>query len=110
MKNWFCYLCSSVVNDSFRSVAMPQDKDRRIDYIEIPVADVAAAKTFYGEAFGWTFKDYGPDNASFHDNNGIGGGLRGQANPKIGGALIVIYAANLNKLRDSILAAGGKIN
>jgi predicted enzyme related to lactoylglutathione lyase len=27
------------------------------------VVDVAAAKQFYGSAFGWTFTDYGPDHA-----------------------------------------------
>ena len=31
-----------------------------LDYIEIPVVDVAAAKQFYGSAFGWAFNDYGP--------------------------------------------------
>ena len=37
------------------------DNDRRIDYIEFPVTDVARAKQFYGAVFGWTFEDYGPD-------------------------------------------------
>ncbi len=32
-----------------------------IDYIEITVADVGAAKRFYAGAFGWTFQDYGPE-------------------------------------------------
>ncbi len=35
-------------------------KDRRIDYIEFNVSDIARARQFYGEAFGWTFTDYGP--------------------------------------------------
>lgn len=35
--------------------------DRRIDYIEFNVADIAASKAFYGGAFGWTFTDYGPE-------------------------------------------------
>ena len=30
------------------------DNDRRIDYIEMGVADVERAKAFYGKAFGWT--------------------------------------------------------
>jgi uncharacterized protein len=31
------------------------------DYIELAAPDVAAAKRFYGDAFGWSFTDYGPD-------------------------------------------------
>ena len=34
-----------------------------IDYIEIGVDDVAAAKAFYAAAFGWQFTDYGPGYA-----------------------------------------------
>jgi len=33
------------------------DNDRRIDYVEFDVTDVARAKKFYGDVFGWTFKD-----------------------------------------------------
>jgi uncharacterized protein len=36
------------------------ENDRRIDYIELGVADVERAKAFYGKAFDWTFTDYGP--------------------------------------------------
>ena len=36
------------------------DRDCRIDYIEFNVADIARSRRFYGAAFGWTFKDYGP--------------------------------------------------
>ena len=46
-----------------------------IDYIELSVRDVAAAKRFYGAAFGWQFNDYGPGYA----------GIRG-ADREIGGS------------------------
>ncbi len=47
---------------------MPQeDHDLRIDYVEFPVPDLAAAKCFYSTVFGWTFTDYGPDYSSFSD-------------------------------------------
>jgi predicted enzyme related to lactoylglutathione lyase len=36
------------------------ENDRRIDYVEMGVADLERAKGFYGRAFGWTFTDYGP--------------------------------------------------
>jgi catechol 2,3-dioxygenase-like lactoylglutathione lyase family enzyme len=45
----------------------PPHRHHAIDYIEIPVIDVAAAKAFYGSAFGWTFTDYGPDYAGIQD-------------------------------------------
>ena len=52
--------------------------DRRIDYVEFNVADVARAKTFYGDAFGWSFKDYGPDYCEFGDGRLTGGFAKGE--------------------------------
>ena len=40
-------------------------KDKRIDYIEFNVRDIGRARSFYGDAFGWTFTDYGPSIANF---------------------------------------------
>ena len=45
-----------------------------IDYVELPAAGaagVAAARAFYGAAFGWTFKDWGDDYIDTRDS-GIG--------------------------------------
>src|ERR1044072_6061294 len=53
--------------------ATNSDNDRRIDYVELDVADVARAKKFYGDVFGWTFKDYGPDYCEFRDGRLTGG-------------------------------------
>ena len=47
--------------------------DRKIDYIEFNVADIARSKAFYGNAFGWTFTDYGPDYCEFQDGRLTGG-------------------------------------
>src|SRR5512132_634575 len=41
------------------------ENDRRIDYVEFNVADVARARKFYGGAFGWSFRDFGPDYSEF---------------------------------------------
>ena len=48
-----------------------------IDYIELSVTDLAAAKAFYDAAFGWQFNDYGPDYAGIRAPDGEGevGGL-----------------------------------
>jgi len=42
-------------------------KDRRIDYVEFNVTDMARSKEFYGAAFGWNFTDYGSSYCEFTD-------------------------------------------
>jgi predicted enzyme related to lactoylglutathione lyase len=84
------------------------EKDKRIDYIELPATDIVEAKRFYGEVFGWTFVDYGPDYASFNDGR-LDGGFRKEPTVQKGGPLIVIYSVNLELIQDKVKAAGGKI-
>ncbi len=88
---------------------MPQDQT--IDYLEISVTDLAAAKRFYGEVFGWSFTDYGPTYASFaRDAAGIDGGLEQvDTMPQKGAVLVVLYAADLAATQSKIEAAGGTI-
>lgn len=82
--------------------------DRRIDYIEFPASDIAATKRFYSEAFGWSFTDYGPGYTSFHDGR-LGGGFTIDAAPVPGGALVVIYAENLEAMEAKVKTAGAAI-
>ena len=70
------------------------NNDRRIDYVEFDVADVPRAKKFYGDVFGWTFKDYGPGYCEF----------RGA-----GGPLVILYANDLADIQRRIESAGGRI-
>ncbi len=49
-----------------------------ISYIELPSSDVAASKQFYGSLFGWTFEDFGPDYAAFHEAE-VEGGFNGDS-------------------------------
>jgi predicted enzyme related to lactoylglutathione lyase len=84
------------------------EHDRRIDYIEFPVKSVPEAKRFYGNAFGWSFEDYGPDYASFSDGR-LSGGFQTAANVRTGGPLVVIYAADLEGAEHKVQQAGGKI-
>jgi predicted enzyme related to lactoylglutathione lyase len=84
------------------------DNDRRIDYVEFNVADVARAKKFYGTAFGWSFKDYGPDYCEFADGRLTGGFAKGDARGA-GGPLVILYANDLAQLQRGIEAAGGRI-
>ncbi len=79
----------------------------RIDYIEIPVADVQAAKKFYGDIFGWTYTDYGPDYASFNDGRLDGGLAKGTGGS--GGPLVIFYDAMLEEKEAKIRKSNGKI-
>lgn len=84
------------------------DHDRRIDYLELGGIDLPALKSFYSTAFGWTFTDYGPDYVAFADGR-LEGGFRKVDEVRDGGALIVLYATDLEACQQAIEDAGGKI-
>lgn len=85
-----------------------------IDYIEFPVDDVAAAKRFYGDAFGWSFTDYGPDYAGIQHPTETGaevGGLNGsgvQGAPGEG-PLVQLYSDDLEASVAAVERGGGAI-
>ncbi|HEX9770397.1 MAG TPA: VOC family protein [Kiloniellales bacterium] len=82
--------------------------DRCIDYLEFNVADTARSKAFYGEAFGWTFTDYGPNYCEFTDGR-MKGGFDASRPVTPGGPLVVLYGSDLTDIMDRIEVAGGKI-
>jgi uncharacterized protein len=84
------------------------ERDRRIDYIELPATDIAATKRFYSDAFGWKFTDYGPDYTSFEDGR-LAGGFTKDAKVAKGGPLVVIYADNLEAVEAKVRQAGATI-
>ena len=84
------------------------ESNNRIDYIEINVLDISAAKSFYGSVFGWEFQDWGPDYASFNDGR-LDGGLRKVEDVVTGSPLVIFYSTELEKIRDTIVEAGGEI-
>ena len=81
-----------------------------INYIEFPLTKNADTKQFYSKVFGWTFTDWGPAYLSFSGAN-VEGGFNGidKAKPGKPGVLVVLYATDLVKTRDSVASAGGKI-
>ena len=83
-------------------------KDRQIDYVEFNVGDIGRARTFYGQAFGWTFTDHGPDYCEFTDGR-LTGGLAGVGSPKPGCPLVILYADDLEATRTRLEGAGAKI-
>jgi predicted enzyme related to lactoylglutathione lyase len=81
-----------------------------IDYVEIYVDDVAAAKAFYGGAFGWRFNDYGPDYSGIQapDGDGEVGGI------SVGGTsgsspLVLVISDNLDDSLQAVQDAGGEL-
>jgi uncharacterized protein len=82
--------------------------DRAIDYIEFTAPDLPAIKTFYGNAFGWTFQDWGDEYASFSDGRVEGGFARGPARTG-GGTLVILYSSGLEAMQQKVRDAGGTI-
>ncbi len=83
-------------------------QDRRIDYVELNVADIARSKAFYGAAFGWSLTDYGPNYCEFSDGH-MKGGFDATLPVTTGGPLVVLYGEDLADVQASVEAAGGKI-
>lgn len=81
-----------------------------INYIELPVTDMAASKAFYTKAFGWAYTDYGPTYASF-DNAGIDGGLDAASDrkPSKDGALVVLFEKDIEACQTRVEKAGGTV-
>jgi uncharacterized protein len=85
--------------------------DRKIDYIELPARDLDAIERFYGEAFGWTFTDYGPDYRAFSNAGLEGGFYRAElaSSTATGAALVVLFADALEATQARVLASGGRV-
>jgi len=85
--------------------------DQKVDYLELPARDLDAAQVFYEKAFGWSFTDHGPDYRAFSDGQIDGGFYRTEvhSSTESGAALIVIYATDLERTKECVLASGGSI-
>lgn len=79
-----------------------------IDYVEFAALDLDATKAFYGKAFGWTFVDYGPQYLAFESGKLSGGFAKSESVSK-GGALVILYAENLESALEAVKNHGGKI-
>ena len=82
-----------------------------IDYIELTASDLAAAKTFYGAAFGWTFTDYGPEYAGIVGEGREQGGIREDKGYRgvRGGPLVILFSSALDETVKAVTNAGGAI-
>ena len=83
--------------------------NHQIDNIEFNVADIARSKRFYGDAFGWSFTDYGPTYTEFTDGRLKGGFTTGEP-VRPGGPLVILYADDLADAQRRVTASGGRIS
>ena len=85
--------------------------DQKVDYIEFPCADFDAVQSFYEQAFGWSFVDYGPEYRSFTDGKIDGGFRRAElsASTENGAPLVILYAEDLEGTKHKVVASGGTI-
>ena len=80
----------------------------RLNYVELPVADVGAARTFYEAAFGWSLTEFGPAYAATTTGD-TDLGLQGDSAEATKAPLAVIDVADLKATLASVEAAGGRI-
>lgn len=88
---------------------MPQDQ--KIDYLEFPASDFDAIQSFYEQALGWQFTDYGPEYRAFTDGKLDGGFYKSEqkSSTSSGAALVVLYAEDLAGMEAKVVASGGSI-
>jgi D-aminopeptidase len=85
-----------------------EENDKRVDYVELAVTDIEAAKAFYSSVFGWKMQDWGPEYSSFEDGR-LNGGFRLEQEVTRGGPLIVMYTLDLEAVEAGVRANGGTI-
>lgn len=83
----------------------------RFNYVELTVSDLAAAKAFYRDAFGWDFIEYGPNYAAIKgEDGGEAGGLYETTDLRpAGGPFVILFSQDLDASAEAIALAGGAI-
>ena len=80
-----------------------------VDFIEIGVTDLVAAKRFYSQAFGWEIVDTGPESASVLIDGQERYGLAKVDSVAKGAVWLVLYSDDLDATEAAVRAAGGRI-
>lgn len=83
-------------------------RHHHFDFIEIPTTNMQASQSFYGQAFGWKFQDWGDSYADILEA-GVSGGLRKVDRVERGATLAIIYSDDLEASERAVIAAGGSI-
>jgi predicted enzyme related to lactoylglutathione lyase len=80
----------------------------RPNYIELPASDIAAAKAFYTQAFGWELTGFGPTYACTMTGD-VDIGLQGNPAEATRAPLPVIAVDDLEAALVAVTAAGARI-
>ncbi len=80
----------------------------RLNYVELPVREVGAAKNFYERAFGWTLAEFGPTYAATLTGD-TDVGLQGDAAEAAQAPLPVIEVDDLEAALAAVEQAGGTV-
>lgn len=80
----------------------------RLDYVELPVADIAAARTFYERAFGWSMTEFSPSYAATTTGD-TDLGIASDPDDRPKAPLAVIQVRDLEAALASVERAGGTI-
>ena len=80
----------------------------RIDFIELPVTDIAASQAFYTAAFGFELTAFGPSYACTMTGD-VDLGLRADAAEATAAPLPVIHVDDLDAALAAVTQAGGVV-
>jgi predicted enzyme related to lactoylglutathione lyase len=80
----------------------------RLNYVELPVSDIRAAKDFYESVFGWSMTAFGPTYAATLTGD-TDVGLQGDASEATIAPLPVIEVDDLEAALEAVQQAGGTI-
>ena len=80
----------------------------RLDYVELPATDIAATRSFYEQAFGWTMTEFAPTYAATVTGD-TDVGLQSSPPDRPAAPLPVIQVKGLEAALAAVEAAGGSI-
>ena len=80
----------------------------RLHYVELPVGDIAEAKAFYEQVFGWSLTDFGPSYAAT-TTGGTDIGLQANRQEATKAPLPVIEVEDLEATLQLVQTTGAKI-
>ncbi len=85
--------------------------NHKINYLELPAADLDSVERFYRDAFDWKFVPYGPDYLAFNDGFIDGGFYRAElsSSTENGAALVILYTEDLERSLAAVIRCGGSI-
>lgn len=80
----------------------------RISFVELPASDLASARSFYADAFGLAFTDFGPSYSSMMTGD-VDIGLQADASEATSAPLVVVAVDDLEASFEAVGKAGGVI-